>query len=532
MNKRIRKTIAAFFAVAMFLIPSTIVVNATVYKEPLNLKAQPTPPQKYAVIMVGRYFGGWMTLFDLFDPENLLDILDTIQQYYTWYLNDAGRLYTTLHNTYGYDDENIFLLVRLLPEEIWIPGIGNHNFEIPETFDPDWNDYNENLGNLEENLETVLRDFRPDGENELSEDDSLFFCFIDHGGNENVGDWNYDHGWPSPKSHTVGNYWEHESKAYDNDTDTQAIFRPLNCQYKNKWSQNLTLTLNSPINIKGFRINARYYKKVKIGNLEIPPLLAEMEVAFYNGNEKKTSATFYKWANNGWTYHEFEGEEHEVDRVKIRFRKNTSLGFFAHPAKVNEFDFWEVEGCGEVGQTFFGCPLETLPVPGWLEFIFGSDVAKLYDYELADYVGDYNFDGIKAKVIYALQPCMSGGFISELSGANRIICTASRGFEFADAWIGPFRRALDKVDERSGPNQDQPGSDGIPDADLYDQDGKISILEAYRYAANFVAENRPGKQHPLIDDNDDRVGHHFFETNYYDPYDPAKDGYIAANTFL
>jgi hypothetical protein len=54
---------------------------------------------------------------------------------------------------------------------------------------------------------------------------------------------------------------------------------------------------------------------------------------------------------------------------------------------------------------------------------------------------------------------------------------------------------LNKIDERSGEYQTEPGSDGIPDADLYPQDRKISILEAYRYAADYVETNSES-QHP------------------------------------
>jgi len=68
------------------------------------------------------------------------------------------------------------------------------------------------------------------------------------------------------------------------------------------------------------------------------------------------------------------------------------------------------------------------------------------------------------------------------------------------------------------------------EVDLYPPDGKVSILEAYRYAADYVA-GQPVIQHPLIDDNGDTDGHHFLESGY-DPLNPDKDGYLAANTFI
>jgi len=288
------------------------------------------PSQKYAVIMVGRYFGRW----NFFRPKLNLQM---IQQFYIWYLRDAARVYVTLRDTYGYDEENIVLLVRLLPDF----------FEVPEDFDISWIDY----VSSESNLENLLNMFELGGERELAENDSLFFCFIDHG-----------------------------------------------------------LT---------------------------------------------------------------DGE----------------------------------------GNTYFGCPFQTIPQFFW--WIFGQDPQKLYDYELASYVSD-----IHARLIFALQPCSSGGFIDDLSGENRIICTASRDNETANApWIGLFRAALNNAT--------------LAD---YNQDGKISILEAYQYAAEEVQHQidlNPdlGPQHPLIDDNGDSIGHHYTEPGY-NPETEGEDGYLASSTFL
>jgi hypothetical protein len=136
----------------------------------------------------------------------------------------------------------------------------------------------------------------------------------------------------------------------------------------------------------------------------------------------------------------------------------------------------------------------------------------LWDYQLASYVR-----GIRAKMIFLLQPCNSGGFINDLSGTNRIICTASMENELADSWIGPFRWAL-------------AGTNGV-DADLND-DEKISIDEAYRYAAEYATSHSGlGSQHPLIDDNGDKIGSYYNETSY-DPNTLGMDGYLAAHTFL
>ena len=140
--------------------------------------------------------------------------------------------------------------------------------------------------------------------------------------------------------------------------------------------------------------------------------------------------------------------------------------------------------------------------------------------------------GINARTIFALQPCKSGGFINALSGENRIVCTASREDELANAaWIGPFRYALNEIDECNNING-EPIPDGIPDADICPQDGNISILEAYRYAAEKVEDqvvqnNNLKPQHPLIDDNGDKIGHYYTETGY-DPNTLGMDGCLAA----
>ncbi|MCX6667324.1 MAG: hypothetical protein NTV74_03655, partial [Euryarchaeota archaeon] len=259
----------------------------------------------------------------------------------------------------------------------------------------------------------------------------------------------------------------------------------------------------------------------------------------YNGDTLKNTSYFTIWPDNGYIYKELENKE-EVNKVKITFHL-TDGTFFVHRAKVYDFNFWTAEwdNCGEVGDhTYFGCPYLTIPEylrPLW-SILFGFDYSEnLPDYELRNYIYGINQN---AKIIFALQPCMSGGFISELSGLNHIVCTASRGCEVADAsWIEPFTWALD-------------GTYGDPN-----NDGKISILEAYELAAEnvknqLIAHPDFPPQHPLIDDNGEHivnpwgypigVGHYFSETDYYysdpnNPYDPngdLKDGYLAVNTYL
>jgi hypothetical protein len=89
----------------------------------------------------------------------------------------------------------------------------------------------------------------------------------------------------------------------------------------------------------------------------------------------------------------------------------------------------------------------------------------------------------------------SGPFLSELSGKNRIVVTATRsGFEFNFARLG---------DHLASAIAD-------PSADL-DKDDQISLLEAFLRAAAgvkefYASETRLATEHALIDDNGDKQG--------------------------
>lgn len=89
----------------------------------------------------------------------------------------------------------------------------------------------------------------------------------------------------------------------------------------------------------------------------------------------------------------------------------------------------------------------------------------------------------------------SGPFINDLSGANRVIITATKsGFEHNFAHFGEYLSAA-IVD---------------PKADL-DKDDETSLLEAFLLAAAGVKEfyesdGRLATEHPLVDDNGDRLG--------------------------
>lgn len=161
--------------------------------------------------------------------------------------------------------------------------------------------------------------------------------------------------------------------------------------------------------------------------------------------------------------------------------------------------------------TFFGLPYEFESIHDLIQyFVLRKDQERfrVYDFELAEYIENIH----AGKKVFLLQPCYSGGFINDLSGINHIICSSSKEDEAATAsWIEPFIRGLNGEADANG-------------------DDLISMLEAYEFAARRVAEDTRA-EHPLLDDNDDGVGHHFSDTGY-DPSRPNYDGYVAARTFL
>jgi hypothetical protein len=89
----------------------------------------------------------------------------------------------------------------------------------------------------------------------------------------------------------------------------------------------------------------------------------------------------------------------------------------------------------------------------------------------------------------------SGPFISKLSAAGRVVVTATRSGQEVNftRFNSHFAEAISS-----------------PEADL-DKDGQTSLLEAYLFAANRVAEfytteGRLATEHPLLDDNGDGLG--------------------------
>ena len=89
----------------------------------------------------------------------------------------------------------------------------------------------------------------------------------------------------------------------------------------------------------------------------------------------------------------------------------------------------------------------------------------------------------------------SGPFLSRLSAPNRVVVTATRSGDEQN-----FTRFGQYLAE----------SIADPRGDL-DKDGQVSLLEAFLVASNRVAEfyrtrSRLATEHPLLDDNGDRLG--------------------------
>ena len=119
---------------------------------------------------------------------------------------------------------------------------------------------------------------------------------------------------------------------------------------------------------------------------------------------------------------------------------------------------------------------------------------------------------IAGRIIFVLQPCMSGSFLPELSGQNRIVCTSVGPISMEGGWIETFTRAMNG------------------DGDYRPADGRISFEEMFYHAADHVSEEFKFSR---LDDNYDSVGHGPFWLGGvgYDIDDPEKDGYLSSRVY-
>jgi peptidase C13-like protein len=114
------------------------------------------------------------------------------------------------------------------------------------------------------------------------------------------------------------------------------------------------------------------------------------------------------------------------------------------------------------------------------------------------------------RVVFVDTASASGPFLESLSGAGRVVVTATRtgAEQFATLFGGPFVEAF------------------TTDAADADRNGRVSVLEAFEYArrqvaASYQREGLMQTEHALLDDNGDREGS-------MEPGPQAKDGQSAA----
>jgi len=142
------------------------------------------------------------------------------------------------------------------------------------------------------------------------------------------------------------------------------------------------------------------------------------------------------------------------------------------------------------------------------EQIYLFNHPALRDDQLRELVNWTNPD----RTLIFLEPCFSGGFIWDLSRNNRIICTAA--VEEDSSWGNVFVRGFTSALHGS----DIEGTPVNADAN---NDGKISVVEAFNYAA----ENDYTADIPQYDDNGDKNGHTY-------PIPNGGDGNLGSVTFL
>jgi hypothetical protein len=133
------------------------------------------------------------------------------------------------------------------------------------------------------------------------------------------------------------------------------------------------------------------------------------------------------------------------------------------------------------------------------------------DLSAAEYAGLLDALPARRVVIFNMASA-SGEFIKPLAGRGRVVVTATRSGQEQNATRFPehFIAAL-----------------GSREADA-DQNGRVSVLEAFDYAARLTAEHykRAGRlatEHALLEDSGDGVGH---------PSAEGGDGALARNLYL
>ena len=137
---------------------------------------------------------------------------------------------------------------------------------------------------------------------------------------------------------------------------------------------------------------------------------------------------------------------------------------------------------------------DELDVYSYDETMCRYNAALLSDDDFADMINSIN----AAQMIIVLEPCFSGGFLRDLSGENRVIMSAATEFQSSYARSGG---AYDEFSYHftSAVNGNDPDGNTI-DADD-DNDGRVSMLEAFTYAKN----NDIKSESPQYEDDGDGV---------------------------
>ncbi|TAE61049.1 MAG: hypothetical protein EAZ89_00940 [Bacteroidetes bacterium] len=102
-----------------------------------------------------------------------------------------------------------------------------------------------------------------------------------------------------------------------------------------------------------------------------------------------------------------------------------------------------------------------------------------------------------ARLVAVIEPCFGGGLLRDLKGSNRVIVSASTEFEFS--WALPPSYQYNAFSYHFTAAVNGATHSGTPvDADS-DNDGDVSILEAFLYATN--ADTQP--ETPQYEDSGD-----------------------------
>jgi len=177
---------------------------------------------------------------------------------------------------------------------------------------------------------------------------------------------------------------------------------------------------------------------------------------------------------------------------------------------------------------------------------FTQEDKSYWDDEIKEDLNYLASNGKYDKLIFTVFACFSGGFIDDLSGPNRIIMTSAN--ETHTSKQGSVGRILDEwvarlIDALHGEESDfDPNTGEIVhyeprrwvDADLND-DGHVSMWEAWKYAWDHDSWRIQGKETPWLDDDGD--GYPTYkklsnETTARDHCAPYDDGNLAKTVYF